>query len=330
MLMNEIPVKQDDGYITILYPHYTEAVPKGTVLILHGMAEHHARYHEFTAFLNHCGYDVFLYDHRGHGTDKKLEELGIFSEKDGDVKVTTDVIHLIHFIRKNCRNKNIFLFAHSMGSLIARNVIQHEDSIAGLILCGTTQLTPAALTAGQLVSSAIRAVKGHDYVSEFMHKLMFPPKKFDSVCERTKFDWLTRNQNIVGQYMHDGFCGYTCSIGLYNDVIKILKNITTPYLVRHTRKDLPIYIISGKNDPVGNFGNDIYHCVSMFQKLNFTAIECTIYAESRHELLNELNQKEVMLGIMKWLNKTGDAANNSNPSEQNLTEEDSIDNTSAE
>ena len=92
MLMNEIPVKQDDGYTTILYPHYTEAAPKGTVLIAHGMSEHHSRYLEFTAFLNHCGYDVFLYDHRGHGTDKKLEELGIFAEKDGDIKVTQDLI----------------------------------------------------------------------------------------------------------------------------------------------------------------------------------------------------------------------------------------------
>ena len=325
MLMNEIPVKQDDGYITILYPHYTESDPKGTVLILHGMAEHHARYHEFTAFLNHCGYDVFLYDHRGHGTDKKLEELGIFSEKDGDIKVTTDAIHLIHFIRKNCRSKKIFLFAHSMGSLIARNVIQHEDSISGLILSGTAHLAPAAITAGQFISTAIRSVKGHDYVSQFMHKLIFPPKAFDSVCERTKFDWLTRNQNIVGQYMHDGFCGYMCSVGLYNDVIKIMKNITMPHLVRRTRKDLPIYIISGKNDPVGNFGNDIYHCVSMFQKLGFTAVECTLYAESRHELLNELNQKEVMLGIMKWLNAKSLDSDADSVNAAATSEQDSID-----
>ena len=111
---------------------------------------------------------------------------------------------------------------------------------------------------------------------------------------------------------------------IIND-IKIMKNITTPYLVRRTRKDLPIYIISGKNDPVGNFGNDIYHCVSMFQKLNFTDIECTIYAESRHELLNELNQKEVMLGIMKWLNKTCDATDSDDTSVPISTEEDSID-----
>ena len=154
-------------------------------------------------------------------------------------------------------------------------------------------------------------VKGHDYVSQLMHKLVFPPKKFDSVCERTKFDWLTRNHYIVGQYMHDPYCGYTCSIGLHNDVIKILKNVTTPFLVRRTRKDLPIYIISGQNDPVSSFGNDIYHYVSMLQKLGFTEVECTVYAESRHELLNELNQKEVMLGIMKWLNsKTNTDATN--------------------
>lgn len=302
MLMNELSVKQDDGYTTILYPHYTEAAPKGTVLVLHGMAEHHSRYLEFTAFLNHCGYDVFLYDHRGHGTDKKLEELGIFSDKDGDVKVTTDAIHLIHFIKKNCRNKKLFLFAHSMGSLIARNVIQHEDDIAGVIISGTAHQMPATVALGQFISSAIRTVKGHDYVSPFMHNLVFPPKAFDSVCERTKFDWLTRNQNLVGQYMNDPYCGFLCSIGLYNDTIRIMKNITSPHMVRRTRKDLPIYIISGKNDPVCNFGNDIYHYVSLLQKLGFTSVECTIYAECRHELINELNQKEVLLGIIKWLN----------------------------
>ncbi len=306
MLMNELPVKQDDGYVTILYPYYTEAAPKGTILILHGMAEHHARYLEFTSFLNHCGYDVFLYDHRGHGTDKKLEELGIFSEKDGDLKVVTDAIHLIQFIRKNCRNKHIFLFAHSMGSMIARNVIQHEDDIDGVILSGTTHLPPVPVTCGQIISTVIRAVKGHSYVSQFMHNLLFPPKKFDSVCERTKFDWLTRNQNLVGQYMNDPYCGFVCSVGLYNDIIKIMKNIITPFSVRHTRKDLPIYIISGKQDPVGSFGNDIYHLVVLFQKLGFTSVDCTLYAESRHELLNELNQKEVFIGIMKWLSAQTD------------------------
>lgn len=302
MLMNEIPVKQDDGYITILYPHYTEAEPKGTVLISHGMSEHYSRYLEFTAFLNHCGYDVFLYNHRGHGSDKKLEELGIFAEKDGDIKVTQDMIHLIHFIKKNCRNKSLFLFAHSMGSLIARNVIQYEDAIDGIILSGTTHMPSGTVLFGKIVSGMIRMVKGHDYVSQFMHKLVFPPKKFDSVCERTKFDWLTRNHYIVGQYMHDPYCGFTCSVGLHNDVIKILSNVTLPHMVLRTRKDLPIYIISGQSDPVCSFGNDIYHFVSLLQKLGFTAVDCTVYAESRHELLNELNQKEVMLGIMKWLN----------------------------
>jgi len=130
--------------------------------------------------------------------------------------------------------------------------------------------------------------------------------------------------------MHDGFCGYICSVGLYNDTIKIMKNITTPFLVRRTRKDLPIYIISGKNDPVGNFGNDIYHCVSMFQKLGFTAVECTLYAESRHELLNEPNQKEVMLGIMKWLNDKSSDSYIDHTDKQIPFEQDSIDKDTAE
>ena len=58
-----------DGCETTVYPFLADGgTVHGTVVILHGLAEHHNRYREFTLFLNSCGYDVYLYDHRGHGT----------------------------------------------------------------------------------------------------------------------------------------------------------------------------------------------------------------------------------------------------------------------
>ncbi len=44
MLMNELTIKQVDGYNTVIYPYYADTeVIRGSILILHGMAEHHAR-----------------------------------------------------------------------------------------------------------------------------------------------------------------------------------------------------------------------------------------------------------------------------------------------
>lgn len=302
MLMNEIAVKQDDGYTTILYPYYTTAQPKGSILVLHGMAEHHSRFIEFSTYLNRCGFDVFLYDHRGHGTDKKLEELGVIAEHNGYIKITRDAIHLLHFIKKSGRSERIILFAHSMGSLVARNVIQHDDTADSVILSGTNHSSPLLVRVGLVVASVIQAVKGPRYISPFMNNLMFNNKLYTGICERTKYDWLTRNHYIVGQYIHDPYCGFICSVSMYRDILKLVKNAISPYCVRNTRTDLPIFIISGEMDPVGGYGKDIYRFVSLLQKLGFSAVECTLYADCRHELLNELNNKEVMHDIVKWLN----------------------------
>ncbi len=304
MLMKEISIRQADGYITILRPYYTNhTCSKGSILVLHGMAEHYSRYIEFAEFLNHCGFDVFLYDHRGHGTDKKLEELGFFDEKDGNLKVIGDALNILRFIKKNGRSEHVILFGHSMGSLIARNVIQYDDQLDCVILCGTNHASRVQTEAGLLLSSVIQKFKGPRYLSTFMNNLMFGSKYYKRINERTAYDWLSRNHNIVGQYIHDPYCGFLCTISMYRDILKFVDYATSPSAIRRTRRNLPIYIISGENDPVGSCGADIFRFVALLQQLGFTAVDCTIYKECRHELLNELNNKEVMKNIVQWINK---------------------------
>ncbi|PKM58834.1 MAG: alpha/beta hydrolase, partial [Firmicutes bacterium HGW-Firmicutes-4] len=45
--------------------------PKGVVLIVHGMAEHARRYHEFMDFLYQHHYLAVIHDQRGHGQTGK-------------------------------------------------------------------------------------------------------------------------------------------------------------------------------------------------------------------------------------------------------------------
>ncbi len=151
MKQDELLLLHDDGYTTTLYPFFTDAEEvKGTILILHGMAEHHNRYREFTVFLNENGFDVYLYDHRGHGTDKKLEELGFISEKRGWEKLIFDAVDVLSYLSEQKRGESLILFGHSMGSLVARGATECSDLCDAAVFCGSTAPSKIDSAAGLL------------------------------------------------------------------------------------------------------------------------------------------------------------------------------------
>jgi len=242
-----------------------------------------------------------LYDHRGHGTDKKYEDLGFFSTSQGAQKVVTDAITILEYIKTIQRGAELVLFGHSMGSFIARAVIQQYDKIDRLVLCGTPHPDKVTLLGGRFVSSLIQLLKGPRHHSPMLNDMMFGSKLYKSVCSRTTFDWLTRNNTIVGQYINDPFCGFVCTVSMYHDMFLLLSQAVSAADVSKTRKDLPILIISGEEDPVGGKGRDVNRFFTMLNRLGFKNVECVLYAECRHELLNELNRKKIMQDILQWL-----------------------------
>lgn len=301
MQMNEIQLVQSDEYRTIIYPFFTEAeTSKGSVLILHGIAEHHSRYENFASFLNKNGYDVFLYDHRGHGTDKKYEEIGVVSSN-GYEKLVGDALAVLDFIRRNNRSSSLILFAHSMGSLVARVMIQFDDHIDKVVLCGTSHQSRLLLRTGLILASYIKKKNGAEAQSHFLHNCILGGKSYKKINKVTAYDWLSRNTTIVDAYINDPFCGFIGSTGLYHALLKLALNAARPSKIARTRRDLPIFIISGTADPVGNFGHDVSRYFSLLQKLGFSNLDCSLYHECRHELLNEPNNEEIYKDILKWI-----------------------------
>jgi alpha-beta hydrolase superfamily lysophospholipase len=298
-----ITIKQNDGYLTKLTYFCCTKKPQASVLILHGMAEHQARYTSYAQYLVDIGFDVFIYNHRGHGTDKKLNELGFFSYHKGYQLVVDDAITVSQYIEKNNRSKRFILFGHSMGSLIARNVIQAYDKYNGVILCGTAYPTKLLLSSGLFITSLVKKIKGPKYVSPFLKNLLFGGSKYTNLANRTAFDWLTRSNPVVGAYIHDPYCGFICTSSFYHDLLKITANAASKKLIHMTKSDLPIFIISGEKDPVGSFGKDVKRLISKYKKLGFTNIAYKLYPDCRHELLNELNKEEVYSDITHWISK---------------------------
>lgn len=298
-----ITIKQNDEYITKLTHYICPEKPKASILILHGSAEHQKRYTAYAEYLINASYDVYCYDHRGHGTDKKLSELGHFGHSNGYRLVVEDAINISEYIKANNRCDKLFLFGHSMGSLIARNVIHTFDKFDGVILCGTANPPVFMLKTGLILSSLIKKFKGPRHYSSFLKKLVFEGKKYTSLTTRTSFDWLSRNNTIVGAYIHDPYCGYTCTASYYYDLLKLTANAANRKLMKATRRNLPLLIISGDKDPVGGYGKEVKKFVDKLKKCGFSNITFKLYPNCRHELLNEINNMEVYSDITQWMEK---------------------------
>lgn len=294
-------VPQADGHTTKLYGFLSDTTSIASVLVLHGMAEHHERYLPFAAALNDAGIDVWLYDHRGHGKDTPQQDLGYLAPTCGYQKLIDDAQQVLDFLREEGRTPKLFLFGHSMGSLVARCLLQQDDKMTGAIICGTTW--PDALTtkAGLGLSSLIVRIKGARHRSKLMDRILFKNTQYTRLSTRTDFDWLTRRESIVDDYIADPYCGFLCTASFYHDLIKLTHIAGDKERMQQTRRDLPICLVAGAKDPVGGYGKQVQVLEMFYRIRKYADIQCKLYPEDRHEILNELDRDDVIRDLIQWI-----------------------------
>ena len=297
-----VQITQNDGYNTRLFCYESSAETLlGNILILHGMAEHHGRYLNFIQALTEEGFDVYTYDHRGHGTDKKLSELGYVAKRKGASLLVSDARTICQYIKENGRSSKLAIFGHSMGSLILRRLIQSYSDISCALISSSTMPPVAVSKIGTVLANLICLFRGTKKQSAFLHNIMFGGKEYTSLCTRTTFDWLTRNNTIVGQYIDDPYCGFLCTTSFYRDLAQLAGCAATKRSIAKTRRDLPLLLLAGTKDPVGGYGAQISQLHKLYTSLGFHNVDLKLYPEARHELLNELNADEVSNDIISFL-----------------------------
>ena len=299
-----VRIQQKDGYQTRLFCYEASTdVCLGNILILHGMAEHHKRYLPFIHALTQEGFDVYAYDHRGHGTDKKLSELGFFANKHGDSLVIEDAITICRYIKDTGRSQKLAVFGHSMGSIILRCMIQQYHDLDCALVSSTAAVPSVISHAGLFLSRLICFFRGKKKRSAFLHNMMFGSKQYTSLCTRTTNDWLTRNNTVVGRYISDPYCSFVCTTSFYRDLLALICRASSKRHITKTDKNLPILFLAGDKDPVSGYAKYVIQLLKLYESLGFTNTSLIIYPEARHELLNELNSEEVMQDNIDFLHK---------------------------
>ncbi len=280
-----------------------ETSPMAVVQISHGMAEHVSRYDEFAKILVKNGFSVYGNDHRGHGkTANIIENIGFFASENGWFKVSEDMFKLTQIIKNENPNIPVFLLGHSMGALLSQTyAIFHSCEMDGIVLSGLSGDLGFLRNIAIFIAKIIAKFHHKETPSPFLNNLSFGKfnKNFSPV--RTHFDWLTRDSQIVDNYVNDIFCGGIFSVGFFQDLLTGLSFVHKTENLQKIRKNLPYFLLSGAKDPVTKNGKSISEWILKLKKVKIENISHKIYADCRHEILNEINRQEIYFDIINWL-----------------------------
>ena len=298
--MKKYRLISDDNYLLSIHSFDVEK-PKAVIQIIHGMEEHQERYKNFARFLNKSGYTVVSSDLRGHGNTASY--LGFFKEKDGYKALITDQIKIRKFISEIYPGTPVYLFAHSMGTIISRVLLQtHSKYYEKVILSGYPNFQAAAYF-GLFFSRIIKSFKGAKYKSKFLQQLTVGIFNNSITNPETDVDWICHNKATVKSYINDPYCGigFTCSA--FEDLYHLVLKMHRPEHYKNINKSMPILLIRGLDDPCVGKTKGARDSYLTLANAGFTNISRINYKNMRHEILNEINNKKVYLDIVRFYDK---------------------------
>lgn len=288
-----------DIYVQSVIPS-DKLIVKGAISIVHGMAEHSDRYKEIAEYLASDGWAVFMHDHAGHGKSVKTnEDLGYFGDEDGYEKITDDVLKVTEIIRKAFPDKPLIIWGHSMGSFVTRNFIaKYPDASDAAVICGTSGANPAA-GMGIMIAKLIALLLGNRHRSGLLDTMAFGTynKKFNG---STGFEWLSVNEENVSTYVEDRLCGYKFTCFGFKDLFSVLAAVSTKEWYNAVPSSMPLFLIAGDMDPVGNYGKGVKEVYEKLKKSGHTNVSMKLYKGLRHEIHNEAARQTVLDDILTF------------------------------
>lgn len=295
-----------DGIHTLAGTVYLPAGEvRGFFQVVHGMTEHIGRYDAFMSDMAKAGYICFGHDHLGHGyTAKDDSELGYIAKKNGydlltrDVKVFADAVIAAY---DTDRHLPYYLMGHSMGSFVVRYAATKYVHPDRLIVMGTGGRNPAA-GMGLAVIDMVKFFRGDRYISKTVYALAFASynARFGGGTEDDPSPWLTNDKAHREKYYADKFCTFKFTVSAMKDLVTLNKITNDPSWYKTLPHDMPLLLVSGEDDPVGDHGDGVRQVYGELQRQGFD-VQCILYPKARHEILNDSTYEQVKTDILKFI-----------------------------
>lgn len=271
---------------------------RGVIQFVHGMCEHKERYDETMKYFSKNGYVCIISDLPGHGENVAFpNDYGYFG-KDG----VNNLIKCVHnntlFIKEHFPDIPYTLFGHSMGSLICRTYLKRYDNFVDTaFICGSPSDNSLKAAAIPFLNT-LTAIWGEHKKSNFAKNLCTGAFEKPFKSEGIPNSWICSDMDIVKKYNNDELCGFTFTLNGYSTLVKLLFAVYSDKGWKVSDPDLPIYFISGENDPCMVDKKHFKDAVNTMKKAGYKNVHARLFNEMRHEILNEKGKESVYRYIL--------------------------------
>ena len=302
----EFHVLSSDGIHTLSgFVYLPDTEIKGFFQVVHGMTDHIARYDRILTDMASDGWISFGYDHLGHGkTAKDDSELGYIAKENGWDILANDVKTYSDAVRKQFGTEDLpfCLMGHSMGSFVVRLAVEKYVKPDRLIIMGTAGSNPAA-GMGLALIKVLKLFKGERHISPLIDNIAFGSynKRFGGGTNEDPSPWLTNDETVRKAYYNDKYCTFKFTLSAMGDLIKLIKYTNRASWYRNIPASIPVLLVSGEDDPVGNYGKGVKEVETKLAKRG-VKVSCKIYKNGRHEILNDFTYEAVRNDIFDFCN----------------------------
>ena len=283
---------------------------KALLQIAHGMTEHMGRYEAFAGYL--CGFGVAVagFDLRGHGKNPGDREVASFGEGGWQASLE-DMRLFFEQVEKKLPGVPHYLLGFSLGSFLLREYLTRypaEGEIAGAIIMGTGHQPGWLLSIMMgIVNGQIRKT-GFDKTTDLVRQLSFGTYNQKMKPNRTEADWLCADETELDKYLADSLVRKDISAGLFRELLGSMKRTGSTFEYDGWDTALPILLISGQEDPVGDGGKGVRTIYDRMRKAGMENVTMKLFPGARHDLLHEEKTvaEETRKCIIRWMNLAGE------------------------
>ena len=281
--------------------------PRFVVQILHGMAEHRARYVPFMEYIADHGGVLVASDHRGHGENAATPDDLCFFGDDGVEAALADVHTVGNYLREKYPTLPFILMGHSMGTLIARAyAAEHDELLDGMLLTGEASNNPA-VGAGLFLTRLIALFRTDRYRSPMIYNLTIGSydralqSEADTDPLKGALLWLSADADNRRRYMADPLCGKPFTLNGFAVLFSFMKRTYAPQYWNVRHRDMPILFLSGEKDPVMTSARHFDAAVRFLRDMGYKNVSGKLYPGMHHEILQETDRLSVYGDIAAFL-----------------------------
>lgn len=283
--MNEKTVHQQGRIKTadqleLVWQSWTPTVPRGVLVIIHGLAEHGGRYRETAEFFSTHDWAVYVCDLRAHGLSQDPPKAGRVHVKRFE-DYFQDVNAIISRARQQHENLPLFILGHSMGGLISiRYVLENPEGLAGAIISSPALGTHPDFKPPLFLKMLVTILS-----------LLAPRILVDSDLDTQA---ICRDPDVVQRYVEDPLISQKISARWYSEILKSMKKA---HLAAGSLQIPMLLMQSGEDRLVDPSAPGRWAEAAPEELVNLV-----VWPGLYHEMLNEPEKDKVREKILDWLN----------------------------